>query len=97
MKICFFKFSIELHIDDVEVLHKIAQTLGIGRVLENKNSKTALYFVAKFEDITSVLIPIFQEFPLQTSKYWDFSCFLEAASIKSKLDKKKMVLHYCPI
>lgn len=81
------RFVIEVHLDDVEVLHKIAQTLGIGRVLENKNSKTALYFVTKFEDIISVLIPIFQEFPLQTSKYLDFSCFLEAATIKSNNTK----------
>lgn len=82
------RFVIEVHIDDVEVLHKIAQTSGIGKVLENKNSKTALYFVTKFEDITSVLIPIFQEFPLQTSKYLDFSCFSEAAFIKSNSEKK---------
>jgi hypothetical protein len=79
LKICFFKFSIELHIDDVEVLHKIAQTLGIGRVLENKNSKTALYFVAKFEDITSVLIPIFQEFPLANLKILRFFLFLRSS------------------
>ena len=46
------RFTIEVHIDDVEVLYKIAQTLGIGKVLKNKHGSSALFFVTKFEDIT---------------------------------------------
>lgn len=57
------RFIIEVHIDDAEILEKIAQTLGIGKILKNPNRSSALFFVTKFEDITSVLIPIFQEFP----------------------------------
>lgn len=74
-------FTIELHKDDVEVLHKIANALGVGRVLVNKNKDSALFFVSKFEDITSVLIPLFKKFPLQTTKYLDFLSFEKAASI----------------
>lgn len=84
-------FTIELHKDDVEVLHKIANALGVGRVLVNKNKDSALFFISKFEDITSVLIPLFKKFPLQTTKYLDFLSFAKAASIilNSKKLKKK--------
>lgn len=27
------RFSIELHIDDIEILHEIYRTLGVGRVV----------------------------------------------------------------
>nr|QJQ35383.1 LAGLIDADG endonuclease [Fusarium pseudonygamai] len=87
-------FTIELHKDDVEVLHKIANGLGVGRVLVNKNKDSALFFISKFEDINSVLIPLFKNFPLQTTKHLDFISFAEAASIifNSRNLKKKLSL-----
>lgn len=87
-------FTIELHKDDVEVLHKIADALGIGRVLINKNKDSALFFfISKFEDINSVIIPLFKNFPLQTSKYLDFLNFADSASIiwNSKSLKNKQL------
>lgn len=81
------KFSIEVHMDDVEILHKIADNLGIGKVTFSKTNQSAVFSVNAFNDITSVLIPIFQEFPLQTTKHLDFTSFLEASLIK--LDIKK--------
>lgn len=77
-----FKFSIELHVDDIEVLHKIAQTLGVGSVKLVKGRDSAIFYVHKLDDIVRVIIPIFQEFPLQTTKYLDFISFSEAALIK---------------
>jgi len=87
-------FTIELHKDDVEVLHKIANGLGVGRVLVNKNKDSALFFISKFEDINSVLIPLFKNFPLQTTKHLDFISFADAASIifNSRNLKKKLSL-----
>lgn len=75
-------FSIEVHIDDLEILHKIAKILGIGVIKISKTRPSAIFYVQKFEDITSVIIPIFKEFPLQTTKYLDFTCFRDAALIK---------------
>lgn len=76
-------FSIELHIDDVEILHKIVQKLGVGAVHISKTRQSAKFLVNIFEDINSVIIPIFNEFPLQTTKYLDFTSFKQAAIIKS--------------
>lgn len=75
-------FSIELHIDDVEVLYKIRKNLGVGEVEISKTRSSAIFHVSNFEDITSVLIPILKEFPLQTTKYLDFISFANAALIK---------------
>ena len=82
------RFSIELHSGDIDILRKIAQTLGIGEVIKIKNRDSALFYVTKFDDITKVIIPIFQEFPLQTTKHLDFICLSKAALIK--LNSKKI-------
>jgi len=74
-------FQIGLHIDDAEVLYKIAENLGIGKVYIYKNNDMARFLVNKFDDIYQILIPILQEFSLQTTKYLDFTGFLEAANL----------------
>lgn len=75
------RFAIVLHVDDVEVLYLLAKVLGVGTVWIDHNQKKARFSVTRLEDIISVLIPIFRKFPLQTTKYLDFLCFEEAASI----------------
>jgi hypothetical protein len=77
-----FEFRINLHIDDIGVLKKIAKILGVGVVRINKDRNSAVFSVKKFDDIVRVILPIFQEFPLQTTKYLDFTCFSEAVLIK---------------
>jgi hypothetical protein len=81
------RFSIELHSGDIDILRKIAQTLDIGEVIKIKNRDSALFYVTKFDDITKVIIPIFQEFPLQTTKHLDFICLSKAALIKLNSEK----------
>ena len=83
-------FKLEVHIDNVEILYKIAKTLGIGSVNLGKTRPTAYFIVKKFEDITSVIIPIFKEFPLQTTKYLNFISFLDATLIKLNSDKERL-------
>lgn len=80
-------FKIEVHIDDIETLYKIGETLGIGKVNKSNTRTSAKYCVNDFKDITSVLIPIFKEFPLQTTKYLDFTSFMNAAAL-IKLNSK---------
>jgi hypothetical protein len=77
-----FEFRINLHIDDIGVLKKIAKILDVGVVRINKDRNSAVFSVKKFNDIVRVILPIFQEFPLQTTKYLDFTCFSEAILIK---------------
>jgi len=77
-----FKFRISLHSDDIEILHVIAKTLGIGKVYQANTRNSAVFVVNNLNDIIKIILPIFQEFPLQTSKNLDFICFSKAAQIK---------------
>jgi len=77
-----FRFRIELHLDDIEILHKIAKTLGVGKVKLVNKRYSALFIVSNFNEIIKVILPIFEAFPLQTSKNLDFICFSKAAKIK---------------
>lgn len=68
-----FIFKIGLHIDDIETLRYIHKTLGVGRIEISNDMCT--YTVTKFEDIISVIIPIFTFTKLVTKKYLDFLDF----------------------
>jgi hypothetical protein len=86
-------FIIELHVDDVEVLYEIHKNLKVGQVLLSKSRNSAKFYVSKFEDIVEVIIPIFQEFSLQTTKFLDFTSFFEASLIilnKKKADSRRL-------
>lgn len=74
--------KIELHVDNIDILYKIAENLGIGVVIKDKTRAEANFSLHKFESIVQVLIPVSQEFPLQNTKYLDFICFLKVALIK---------------
>lgn len=76
------RFTIEVHVDDIDILYKIKENLGIGNVVITKTRSSAKFYVEKFEDINFVIIPIFKQYPLQTTKYLDFADFLDAAFIK---------------
>lgn len=78
------RFKISLHIDDVEVLNTIKSNLKIGRVtLENKRNSCS-FIVESYECIKNVICPIFNTFPLHTSKRLDFENFYKAVMIKDK-------------
>ena len=68
-----FSFQIELHKDDKAILYKIAELLGVGFVYLPKTRNSVRFEVTKLEDIVRVILPIFEEFPLQTTKNLDFS------------------------
>lgn len=83
-----FMLRIELHKDDAGVLYKIKEMLGVGNIQFNRSRDSVLFYVAKFEDIVGVILPIFEEFPLQTTKYLDFKSFKEAINIKLNYKKR---------
>lgn len=85
-KVISFNFSILLHIDDQEALEFIKNRLNCGNVYAS--GKTANLVVTKVSDILNILIPIFEEFPLNGVKYLDYLAFKEAA-INIKLDLLK--------
>lgn len=79
-KVISFNYTIGLHIDDREVLEFIKNKLNCGNVYISEN--VATFVVTKLSDIRNILIPIYEEFPLNGSKHLDYLAFKEAINIK---------------
>lgn len=63
-----FRFKINLHIDDIEVLKTIKSKLNIGRVVIEENKNSCAFIVQSFSELKDALRPIFIQFPLHTAK-----------------------------
>nr|WDZ67655.1 homing endonuclease [Leptographium wingfieldii] len=70
-----FRFQIQLHIDDLEVLHFIQGTLKIGNVYLTESA--AKFEASNVKDIQKI-IDIFSKFPLNTHKLLNFLDFKKA-------------------
>ena len=69
-----FVFRIALHRDDRKILEYIKDTLkGSGRL--NTERDTLVFTISKLSDIETILIPLFDEFPLNTTKHLDYLNF----------------------
>jgi hypothetical protein len=93
-----FRFLIGLHIDDRPLLEYIHLKLGCGKVSNNKENTASYFIISDVSEIKSILLPIFDNFPLNTTKHLDYLCFKEAINIDLKKIKepeirKKMVNH----
>jgi hypothetical protein len=91
-----FRFKISMHIDNLEALKTIKSKLNIGNVTTDKDRNYCYFVVQDFSDIKNVICPIFEKFPLLTSKRLDFQDFHKAVLIKnrnnlSNTDKERII------
>lgn len=70
-------FRIHLHVDDIEVLYRIRDYLGVGHV-ETRHT-TCTFIIRKTQDIISILVPFLKKNKLRTTKYFDFIDFSRVA------------------
>jgi len=70
---------------NLRVLHFIKKQLGVGRIYIEKNGKIAHFRIRDFNTITKIIIPIFDKYPLLTSKSFKYTIFKNAHII---LDNK---------
>jgi hypothetical protein len=71
-----FVFRITLHIDDRNVLEHIKTTLGCGRL--NTERDILVFTISQLSDIKNILIPLFEQFPLNSTKHLDYLAFKKA-------------------
>lgn len=85
-----FKFQIQLHIDDLEVLYFIQKMLGMGKVYINGTA--GMFCVRKQEDVAKI-IEIFSKYSLNTFKFLNFLDFKKAFEIytSSRLKTPEMI------
>lgn len=91
-----FRFKITMHIDNLEALNLIKSILNEGSVVVEKNRNRCSFVVQDFAAIRDVICPIFTQFPLLTTKRFDFQDFKKAVQIKNKnylsdADKKRII------
>lgn len=75
------EFKVRQSSYNLRVLHYIKKMLGVGSVYVPKNGRTARYRLRNVEHIVLYLIPIFDKYPLLTSKYYNYDLFKKAALI----------------
>ena len=60
-------------LDDKDVLESIKTSLGCGRFSYERD--TIVFTISQLKDIENILIPIFEQFPLNTKKHLDYLAF----------------------
>lgn len=85
-----FRFKINLHIDDIQVLKTIQSKLNIGKIVIEENKNSCAFVVQSFSELKDVLCPIFNQFPLHTTKKLDFQDFYSAILIKANSNNGKL-------
>lgn len=82
--ICAFRFQMNLHKDDINVLHYIQKSRGFGEVRSYKNFSS--YTVTKLKDIAQ-LLEIYSHYPLKGSKWLNYQDFSKAYALYTKPDR----------
>jgi hypothetical protein len=77
-------FKISLAKSDKVLLERIKAHFGVGEIYTTENSSN--YKVVSLKDLTSVIIPHFEQYPLVTQKRADFELF---KSLVELMNKKK--------
>jgi hypothetical protein len=81
----YFRFIIGLHIDDKPLLVFIKKELGCGSISNNKDNTACYFTVGDSSQIKNILIPIFDSFTLNTTKYLDYLSFKQALFINTMI------------
>jgi hypothetical protein len=69
-------FRICLHKDDKDILEFIKSTFGCGRLSTER--ETLIFSISQLSAIETILIPLFEQFPLNTTKHLDYLAFKKA-------------------
>ena len=78
-------FQLNMHIRDSNLLLLMKKFYGDrGFIYENSKLNTVEYRLAKFEDLLNIVIPHFNNYPLQTSKLIDYELWKECLILMAK-------------
>lgn len=83
---CLLTFQIGLHIDDLSVLKLIKTQFNCGHI--SISNKKCNFFVNDSFSLINIIIPLFNNFPLNSSKYCQYSIFEKAVFLLN--DKKHL-------
>lgn len=72
-----YEFGIEMNIRDIQLLYKIKGILGVGTIdiRERNQRKTCLYRIRNKSHLKSIVLPIFDKYPMFSNKQYDYLMF----------------------
>ena len=72
-----YEFGIEMNIRDIQLLYKIKEILGVGTIdiRERNQRKTCLYRIRNKSHLKSIVLPIFDKYPMFSNKQYDYLMF----------------------
>lgn len=74
-------FKLSLHEYNTRLLYFIKSQLGVGNINKETKTKMVNYRIRDRNKLTEVIFPIFDKYPLLTSKYFNYLKFKEAYKI----------------
>ena len=74
-------YKLSQHEYNIRLLYFIKSQLGVGKINKVTKTKTVNYFIRDRNKLAEVIFPIFDNYPLLTSKYFNYLKFKEAYSI----------------
>jgi hypothetical protein len=74
-------YKLSQHEYNTRLLHFIKSQLGVGRINKETKTKTVNYWIRDRNKLAEVIFPIFDNYPLLTSKYFNYLKFKEAYNI----------------
>jgi ubiquinol-cytochrome c reductase cytochrome b subunit len=97
-----YEFGIEVSVKDVQLLYKIKNLLGVGSILfrykERKEkdlekiNNMVIYRVRNKSHLKEIILPIFDKYPMLSSKQFDYIRF--KSHLLSGVIYSKDLLHY---
>lgn len=91
-----FTFIISLTLKNAQLLYKIKSYLGVGNITYNKNNNIVSYLIKDKKQLIDIIIPIFDKYPLLTTKrfnYLKFKKVLLISNIKLNLINKLLLIN----
>lgn len=72
-----YEFGIEMDIRDIQLLYKIKEILGVGTIdiRERNQRKMCLYRIRNKSHLKSIVLPIFDKYPMFSNKQYDYLMF----------------------
>ena len=91
-----FTYKITQSIYNEQIIYKIKNKLGVGRIIYSSNKHYISYVLTDKNHINNIILPIFNKYPLLTSKYYDYEQFKDSLNISNnysldQLEKIKLI------
>jgi hypothetical protein len=76
-------FNLTQSINEYDLFLEIQKYLGVGKIYKNRNN--VIYIVKSIKDIVTVIIPLFEKYPVRENKFLAYSIFKKVAlMVKTK-------------